>query len=291
MASRTCRGLFQDGLKSRCWRCYRSRPRRRRLIQPSLETMSALVISLISTASIFAGALLGMGLQRRLPSHHLSKEMQDLVKLSAGTIATLTALVLGLLVSSAKSSFDGIQTGIVQGSAKFILLDRALARYGPESKAAREQLKRVVAAGIEMVWPAEKTGVSALTSLEHANGIELVQDKLRELAPQNDAQRQALAQAQQIANDLSQTRWLSVEEAQNQLPVPLLLILVFWLVLLFVSFGLFAPRNSMALTVLFVGACAISAAIFLVLELNRPLDGLIRVSSAPLRYAMQHLGQ
>ena len=125
---------------------------RRRLIQPSLETMSSFTTSLIGAASIFAGAILGMGLQRRLPSHHLSKEMQDLVKLSAGTIATLTALVLGLLVSSAKSSFDGIQTGIVQGSAKFILLDRALARYGPESKAAREQLKRVVAAGIEMVW-------------------------------------------------------------------------------------------------------------------------------------------
>jgi hypothetical protein len=255
--------------------------------------MSSFVICLISAASIFAGALLGMGLQRRLPSHHLSKEMQDLVKLSAGTIATLTALVLGLLVSTAKSSFDGIQTGIVQGSAKFILLDRALARYGPESKAAREQLKRVIAASIEMVWPTEKTGVSALTSFERANGIELelVQDKLRELTPQNDAQRQALAQAQQIANDLSQIRWLSVEEAKNQLPVPLLLILVFWLVLLFVSFGLFAPRNSMALTVLFVGACAISAAIFLVLELNRPLDGLIKVSSAPLRNAMQHLGQ
>jgi hypothetical protein len=255
--------------------------------------MSSFVICLISAASIFAGALLGMGLQRRLPSHHLSKEMQDLVKLSAGTIATLTALVLGLLVSTAKSSFDGIQTGIVQGSAKFILLDRALARYGPESKAAREQLKRVIAASIEMVWPTEKTGVSALTSFERANGIELelVQDKLRELTPQNDAQRQALAQAQQIANDLSQIRWLSVEEAKNQLPVPLLLILVFWLVLLFVSFGLFAPRNSMALTVLLVGACAISAAIFLVLELNRPLDGLIKVSSAPLRNAMQHLGQ
>src|SRR5215471_6312123 len=253
--------------------------------------MNSITIGLISAGSIFSGALVGMGLQQLLPGHHLNKETQDVVKLSAGTIATLTALVLGLMVSSAKSAFDSMNTGVVQGSAKFILLDRTLARYGPEAKAAREELKRVVAAGIEMVWPSEKTGVPALTAFERANGIELVQDKLRELTPQNDAQRQALAQAQQIANDLSQTRWLSVEEAQNQLPVPLLLILVFWLVLLFVSFGLFAPRNSMALTVLLVGACAISAAIFLVLELNRPLDGLIKVSSAPLRYAMQHLGQ
>ena len=253
--------------------------------------MSSFIISLISAASIFAGALLGMGLQRRLPGHHLSKEMQDLVKLSAGTIATLTALVLGLLVSSAKTSFDGINTGIVQGSAKYILLDRALAHYGPEAKAVREQLKHTLVAGIEMVWPTEKTGLPALTAFERANGMELLQDKLRELTPQNDTQSQTLAQAQQLAADLSQTRWLLIEQAQNQLPLPLLLILVFWLALLFLSFGIFAPRNVGALVVLAVGACSISAAIFLVLELNQPLDGLIKVSSAPLRNALQHLGQ
>jgi len=253
--------------------------------------MGSFVIGLVSAACVFGGALLGMELQRRLPNHHLSKEMQDLVKLSAGTIATLTALVLGLLVSSAKSSFDGINTGIVQGSAKFIILDRTLARYGPQTKAVREQLKRVVAAGIEMVWPTEKTGVAPSTAFERANGIELVQDKLRELTPQDDAQRQTLADARQMANDLGQTRWLLVEEAHNQLPIPLLLILVFWLILLFASFGLFAPRNYMAITVLLVGACAISAAIFLVLEMNHPLDGLIKVSSAPLRNALTHLGQ
>jgi hypothetical protein len=253
--------------------------------------MNSLTIGLISAGSIFSGALLGIGLQRLLPDHHLNKETQDVVKLSAGTVATLTALVLGLLVSSAKSSFDSMSTGVVQGSAKFILLDRTLARYGPETKAAREQLKRVVAAGIEMVWPTQKTGVRALTAFEHANGTELVLDKLRELAPQNDAQRQALAQAQQIANDLSQTRWILIEQEQNQLPLPLLLILVFWLILLFVSFGLFAPPNATAITVLLVGAIAISAAIFLVLELNRPLEGFVKVSSAPLRNALQHLGE
>ena len=235
--------------------------------------------------------MIGLGLQRLLPGHHLSKETQDIVKLSAGTIATLTALVLGLLVSSAKSSFDTMNNGIVQSSAKIILLDRALARYGPETKAAREQLKRVIAAGIEMVWPTEKTGVPALTAVERANGMELLQDKLNELTPQNDTQRRALAQAQQIAGDVSQTRWLLIEQEQNQLPLPLLVILVFWLALLFVSFGLFSPSNITALTVLFLGACAISAAIFLVLELDRPLEGFIKVSSAPLRNALQHINQ
>src|SRR4249919_2801679 len=183
--------------------------------------MNSTFIALVSAGCIFAGALLGLALQRLLPGHHLSKETQDVVKLSAGTIATLTALVLGLLVSSAKNSFDTMSNGVVQGSAKIILLDRALARYGPEAKAARQQLKRSIAAGIESVWPTEKTGVSALTAFERANGLELVQDKLSELTPQKDVQRQALARAQQIVGDLSQTRWLLIEQEQNRLPLPL----------------------------------------------------------------------
>src|SRR4029450_1139995 len=126
--------------------------------------MHAIAIAFVSMGCIFAGALLGLGLQRLLPSHHLSKETQDVVKLSAGMIATLTALVLGLLVSSAKSSFDAANNGIVQGSAKLILLDRALARYGLETQPARAQLQRAVAGGIERVWPQEKTGVPALTA-------------------------------------------------------------------------------------------------------------------------------
>jgi hypothetical protein len=253
--------------------------------------MSSLTVGLISATIIFGGSLLGMWLRRFLPGHHLSKETQDVVKLSAGMVATLTALVLGLLVSSAKSAFDTMSAGVVQGSAKMILLDRTLARYGQEAKPAREQLKRSIAAGIEAVWPSEKTGVSALTAFERANGMELVQDTLRELVPQTDAQRQLLAQAQQIAADLGQSRWLLLEEAQTELPRSLLLILVFWLTLLFVSFGLFAPPNATALTVLGVGACAVSAAIVLVLELNRPLDGVVKISSAPLWSALQHLGQ
>lgn len=253
--------------------------------------MSPFVIGLISSGSIFVGALVGMGLQRLLPSHHLSKEMQDLVKLSAGTIATLTALVLGLLVSSAKSSFDAINTGIVQGSASVVFLDRTLARYGPEALPVREQMKRTVAAGIEAVWPAEKTGIPGLTVIERANGWDIVQDKLSGLTPKTAVQQAIFTQAQQLAASLGQSRWLLIEETHGQLPLTLLVILVFWLVLLFVSFGLFAPRNTTAHVVLLVGACAISAAIFLVLELNQPFDGFIRVSSAPLRNALQHLDQ
>lgn len=253
--------------------------------------MHSTTVGLISIGCIFAGSLLGLALQRFLPGSHLSKETQDVVKLSAGTIATLTALVLGLLVSSAKGSFDTINNSIVQTSVKIIVLDRALASYGPETKPAREQIKHSVAALIEMLWPREKTGAPVLTAMERSTGGDLVRAELRKVTPANDEQRQILAQAQQILSEVAQIRWLAIEQAQNQLPLPLLVILIFWLTLLFVSFGMYAPTHLTSIIVMLVGSCAVSAAIFLVLELNRPLDGMIKVSSAPMMDALRQVGQ
>jgi len=137
--------------------------------------MSSLAVGLISAGTIFTGSLLGIGLQRFLPGHHFNKETQDVVKLSAGTIATLTAMVLGLLVSSAKGSFDATNTAVVLGSTKIIILDRALAAYGPETQPTREQLRRSLAASIENVWPLQKTGVSTLTVREEHDDALILQ--------------------------------------------------------------------------------------------------------------------
>ena len=165
-----------------------------------------MTIGLISAGCIFGGALLGLFLQSLLPEHHLRDTSKDTVKLAAGTIATLSALVLGLLVGSAKSSFDATNTAITQSGAKIILLDRVLANYGPETKDAREQLRRAVAAGIEMFWPEEKNRGSGMTGFERANAMEVLQAKLRTLTPATDAQRQLLSQAEQITNDMLQAR-------------------------------------------------------------------------------------
>ena len=134
-------------------------------------------------------------------------------------------------------------------------------------------------------------GASGLATVQYTNRVEAVQGLLRDLTPQTEGQRQLLTQAQQIAGDLAQTRWLLMEEAQSELPLPLLVILLCWLTILFVSFGLFSPRNATVVAVLFVCACSMSAAVFLILEMNRPLDGFLRVSFAPLRDVLQHLGR
>jgi hypothetical protein len=253
--------------------------------------MSSATIGLISVGCIFGGALLGMFLRSRLPGHHLSNDSKDTVKLGAGMIATLSALILGLLVSSAKGTFDTMNAEITLGASKIILLDRVLANYGPAARNVREQLRRSVTAGIEVVWPEEKTAVPGLTTFERSQGMELVQAKLRELTPATDAQRQLLAQALQISNDLLQSRWLVIEQTTNALPTPFLVIVLFWLTMLHMSFGLFAPRNATVIIVLLVCALSVSGAIFLILEMNHPLTGFIRVSSAPMLKALEHLGQ
>src|SRR3989440_3940284 len=149
-------------------------------------------IFLISAGCIFGGALLGLLLQGLIPEHHLRDNSKDTVKVVAGTIATLAALVLGLLVGSAKNSFDALNTEITQSSTKVILLDRALAAYGPETKDAREQLRRGVITLIDTLWPEEKTEASGFAAFERTNKMETLQAKLRELTPATEAQRQLL---------------------------------------------------------------------------------------------------
>ncbi len=253
--------------------------------------MSSLTIGLISAGCIFGGVLLGVLLQKVLPEHHLDTASKDTVKLGAGMLATLTALVLGLLVSSAKSSFDAMNAGIAQTGAKVILVDHILADYGPETKEVREQLRHTVASMIERIWPDKKSGSGGLRALESVDAAKTLQAKLRELTPKNDLQKSLLAQVSQISTDVLQTRLLLMEGQQNTLPSPFLVLLIFWLTGLFISFGLFAPPNGLVLTVLLICALSVSSAIFLVLEMNRPLDGFIKASNAPLRKAVEFIGK
>ncbi len=253
--------------------------------------MTSMAIAAVSAACLFGGALCGLCLQRLLPVHHLSKESQDVVKLAAGVIGTVTALVLGLLISSAKGTFDDMSSRLIQVSAKVVALDDLLARYGPEARASREQLRRSVEAILRRMWPSERATASGMAVLEQGNELPRIRDALAALTPSSDGQRQLLAQAQQILDDVTQSRWVVIEEAQVGLPPALLVILVFWMAVLFCSFGLFAPRNATTCLSLLVCSIAMAGAIFLMLEMNQPLDGFIKVSSAPLRKAVELMGR
>lgn len=254
--------------------------------------MSELTISLLAFACIFGGTVLVMAIRTRLPEHHLSDESKDAVKLGAGTIATMAALILGLLIASAKGSFDTMSGSLMQVGSRVILLDRVMAHYGSETKEARDLLRRAVASSIKRIWPEEKIGAPAVTmDREGWVDIEAIQDKLRLLSPRNDVQRWLLSRALQVSGEIAEAHWILIAQiGQRSIPMPFMVILVAWLTIIFASFGLVSPRNSPVIAVLFVCAFSAAGALFLILELDTPYVGLLKVSSAPLHNAFTHLG-
>jgi hypothetical protein len=246
-------------------------------------------IGLIVLACVFGGALLGMALHAILPEHHLSSDSKDVIKLAMGVTATMSALVLALLIASAKSSYDAQKSEITKMSANAVVLDRLLAHYGSETRDAREVVRESVNRMVEQIWPAE--GRRATPADPTTAGGEVLLDKIQGLSPQNDAQRALQAQALRIAIDIGQTRWLLIEQGGSSIPMPFLVLLVFWVTIIFISFGLFAPRNATVIGALLLCALSVSGAIFLILELDRPFEGLIQISSAPLHNAAAHIGK
>ncbi len=255
--------------------------------------MNPIIVGIIVFALTFGGALFGMWLRTLLPEHHLSAESKDTVKVGIGLIATMTALLLGLVTASAKSSFDAVDSAVKKTAIDVLALDRVLARYGSETSEIRKGLQRALGARIDMIWPQGSSKPANLDPTTSGAGAEAerLADAIRALKPRDDSQRALQSRALDITEGLLQARWLVLAGTQPSVPVPFLVILLFWLTITFASFGVFAPRNATVLTVLFVCALSVSLAVFLILEMDSPFDGLLKVSADPLHYAYAHLNQ
>jgi hypothetical protein len=253
--------------------------------------MISFTIALITVAFLCAGGLFGSLLRDRLPDYHIRDDSRDVVKTASAMIATLVALVIGLLVSSAKSSFDQASEGLTQVGTKVILMDRTLRRYGPETTPIRARMREVVQASIERLWPSGGGPKEGMAAVERGTELYDVQDMIERLAPKDEVHGAVRTQALQACSDLLQSRWLTIERAQTALPTPLLVLLIFWLTVLFTSLGLLAPRNLTTVSCLFVCAVSMAGALFLLMEMNRPFEGMIQVSPAPLLKALWVVGR
>lgn len=250
--------------------------------------MTPIEISSVIFCCVLAGALAGMTLRTLLPKHHLDADTRDLVKLGVGLIGTMSALLLGLLVSSTKASYDARRTELTQIAATAILLDRALAHFGPEAADSRAGLREAAEAMRRNTWSqSDEARGGAPARVDR----EVMFDKIQQLVPHSDAQRALQAQAVSLAIGLGQTRWLLFAQSGTTISTPFLVVVVFWLTSLFISFGLFAPRNGTAVTALVVSAISVAGALFLVLELDQPFSGIMQLSDAPLRDAIAVLGR
>jgi hypothetical protein len=251
--------------------------------------MSAFTMSLLVFVVVFGSAMVGLLLRALVPKQHLNAESKGVIQLGIGLVGTMTALVLGLLVASAKGSFDAQSAEITQASANVILLDRLLAHYGPETKEIRESLRGTVVHLLEVLWSEDRHGPSQFGAA--STGNEMLLAKIQSLSPQSDLQRTLQVQSLNIMIHLAQTRWLLFEQGATAVSKPMLIIMVFWLAIIFISWGLFAPPNATVIATLLFAALSVSSAIFLILEMYSPYSGLIQISSAPLRAALAHLGQ
>jgi hypothetical protein len=248
-------------------------------------------IALIVFACVFGGTILGMFLRVVMPEHHLSDDSKDVIKLGMGLIATIAALVLGLVIATAKTSFDTQDAAVKHTAVKIILLDRVLAQYGPETKETRDLIRLTLAHKVDEIWPEERSQPERLDTPKAAPAGEKIGDRIRQLTPQNDAQRGLQSRALQIADDIMETRWFMFGGMGSSVPAPFLVVVAFWLTFIFGCFGIFAPRNATVVAVLFICALSIAGSIFLILEMDRPFSGVIKISSSPLRYTLSHLGQ
>ena len=243
--------------------------------------MSPSLISAIVFACVYGGALLGFAL--RVPEHHRDSDSRDVLKAGTALIATMAALVLGLLVASAKSSYDNQREELINICADVALLDRALAHYGPEAVPLREHLRGTVEAAFGQLW---RRG-----SEPPSEAGEAFYDAIDRLPAATEQQRTIKAAASQLALGLGRTRWLLYAQSGSAISTPLLVVVVSWLTILSVSYGVFAKPNATVHIGLLVCALSVAAAIFLILEMDRPFEGLIRISDAPLRDVLSRLGR
>jgi hypothetical protein len=245
--------------------------------------VSALTLSCGAFVIIFGGALLGTLFN--LPESHLNADSRDVVRLGTGLLSTLAALVIGLLIASAQSSFQTRSNQIKQITANVILLDNLLAKAGPEAKPLRPLLRDGLKILVERIWREQDTNSAKSTPFEASGQSDSFFDQLLDLTPQNDGQRQIQSRALQLWIDLAQTRVLFAQ-TDSAIPMPFLAVLILWLAIIFASFGLFARPNAVVFAALLVFAISAASAIFLVLELGHPFSGLMTISNEPLSNAL-----
>ena len=253
--------------------------------------MTAPQIALLTLGCLFGCAALGIFLHPLLPEPHRGKDTFKTVKLGIGMVITVASLVLSLLIYSTKSNFDATETNVRAFAASIILLDRSLRAYGPEADEARDLLRRYTDAALRNTWPEEfgrPEAEAPVESLELGGMLFRLHDMIRRLQPEDGYRREVAGECRANMAEVERRRFFLTEQVRRTIPPLLLGGVIAWLAIIFLSFGLNAPRNPVVLLTMALCALAIASCIYLVDEMDRPITGIIKISSQPLREALAH---
>ena len=251
--------------------------------------MNTIVTSLTVAGTIFGGGLAGLYLHRLLPEQHMTRESQEVIKLGTGMLSVLASLVLGLLIATAKGSYDSTDRGIRSYAAELALLNETLRDYGGEASVPRDLLRRYTERLLQDGWPKDRSRPATFDNEETRLLLEHMREAIRALKPVDDGQKSLQNGAIDININLLRQRWLLIEQQGSSVQGVVLVILVSWVSIIFVSFGMNAPRNATVVSAFTICALAIGGAIFLILEMDRPLDGVMQISSWPMRNVIEQM--
>lgn len=251
--------------------------------------MQAWLVATLVFVALLGGALFGMRSARWLKSHHLSKETQEAVKLGVGMVAAMASLILGLMTASVKGNFDTTGKDIQQYATYLTTLDASLRHYGPEAEPARKVLLAYTLHAVAETWPGTPGVPAVVSSTTSEQMLQEVGHEIRILVPANAEQTDLRAEALDRFKSLAALRWTIIAESVTEVPSVFVLVLIVWLTLIFVSFGLFSPVNLVALTAFPLCALSLAGAIFLILEMSAPFDGVIMVGPSALQQSLAHM--
>jgi hypothetical protein len=237
-------------------------------------------IFLISFIAIAAGIATGMLLHWRLDEKHVAAA-KETIRLGASFLATLSAVLISLMIASAKSSYDTQDSRFRQLATYLVEADRLLSQYGPESKEMRLLMRQAVPAAIDRIWREKRAALqdSAFTS---ASLAEQLNGAIAALTPANDAQRALKVRIELAGAEIARTRLLMFSDGEPAILTPFLLILIFWLAVVFASYSLFVEQGRIVIVALLVFALSISSALFLVADLSQPFVGLMQLPKEQL---------
>ncbi len=265
------------------------------------EIGAALVVFVLLLTGTAAGVLV----RPLLPEEHKAHETVQLIQLVIGMLVTFAALVLGLITASAKNNFDTVGNDFRTYSADLIQLNATLRLYGNDAADARQLLRAYTAAAIASTWPQEprpagnfypvdipaEASSEKLEDTRLGDMLNLAGQKLHQLSAPDPYHQRLLRDGIEQFDRIVQARWKLIEEAHSTISQPFFATLTFWLFTIFVSFGLIAPRNALALVTITLGAMSIASAVYVIVDLDTPFTGPIVISSQPMRDALVHLNR
>jgi hypothetical protein len=251
--------------------------------------MSPIITSLIVATAIFASAMAALVLHSRLPSHHLTKETQDVVRLGTGMLSVLASLVLGLLIATAKTSYDTTDQAIRGYATELVLLDETFRDYGDSAAVPRNLLRQYTTQLQADFWPKDGGRPAELDSRMTGAMLEHIREAIRALRPVDAGQTWLQNQALQISTNLLRQRWLMIEQAGSKIQPMVVVVLVLWIAFIFATFALNAPRNATVVAAFLICSLAIGGSIYLILEMDSPLDGTMKLSDWPIANALSHM--